>query len=117
MEAIDVVIQEKLPERSLRLGQELIDRLAAIRSPYTNVTVTGRGLFCAFSIDESHPSGGVTAQRLCNLMRQRGVLTYSVANRVRLAPPLVIEEEDLWRAISILETSLSDLIEIEEELL
>lgn len=117
MEAIDVVIDEKLPERSLRLGQQLLDRLAAIKSGHTTVSVTGCGLFCAFKIDESHPSGRVTAQRLCNLMKQRGVLTYSVQNRIRIAPPLVIEEEELWRAVEILEKSLNDLVNIEEEIL
>lgn len=113
MEAIDVVLDEKLPERSLKLGQKLIERLSSIKSPHTTVKVTGRGLFCSFSIDESHPSSRVTAARLCTLLRKRGVLAFSIENRLRLAPPLVIPEEDLFAAVDILEKSLNDLISME----
>lgn len=94
----------------------MIKRLSDIKSPHTTVKVTGRGLFCAFNIDESHPSGKVTAARLTSLMRKRGVLAHSVENRVRIAPPLVIEEKDLWDAVDIVEKSLNDLVEAPEDL-
>ncbi|KAK4940218.1 hypothetical protein LTR10_019647 [Elasticomyces elasticus] len=112
--AVDVVIDEGLPERSLRLGNALKERLRTINSPYAATLVTGQGLFCAFHIDESHPSGRVTAARLTKLMRQRGVLAYSVANRVRIAPPLVIAEKDLFAGVDILERSLNDLVDLGE---
>ena len=113
MEAIDVILDENLSERSLELGQHLIDRLSSIKSPHTTIKVTGRGLFCSFNIDESHPSGRITAARLCTLLRKRGVLAFSVENRLRLAPPLIISEEDLFTAIDVLERSLKDLIDFE----
>ena len=88
-----------------------MQRLSDIKSPYTTVKVTGRGLFCAFNIDESHPSGKVTAKRLVTLMRKRGILAHSVDNRVRIAPPLMIDEKDLWEGVNIIEVSLNDLVD------
>jgi ornithine--oxo-acid transaminase len=115
-EAINVIIDERLSERSLRLGTELKRRLESIKSPFTTVSATGRGLFLCIYIDESHPSGRVTAHRLCALMRRRGVLAYSYSNRIRIAPPLVIEEADLWRGIGIIEKSLNELVVIEGDI-
>lgn len=112
--AVDVVISEGLAERSRRLGAELKDRLNSISSPYTTVKATGRGLFCALHIDESHPSGRVTAERLSRLMRKLGVVIIAVGNRLRIAPPLVIKEEDLWKGVDILEEALSKLIYVDD---
>ncbi|WAO91475.1 Ornithine aminotransferase [Fusarium falciforme] len=112
--AVDVVISEGLAERSRRLGAELKDRLNSISSPHTTVKATGRGLFCALHIDESHPSGRVTAERLSRLMRKLGVVIIAVGNRLRIAPPLVIREEDLWKGVNILEEALSKLIYVED---
>ena len=114
-EAVDVVLDEKLSERSALLGQRLIDRLSKIESPHTTIKVTGRGLFCALYLDESHPSKRVTAARLSALMRKRGVLGYSSSNRIRIAPPLTIPEEDLWYAVDVVERSIHDLVNVAED--
>jgi ornithine--oxo-acid transaminase len=112
--AVDVVLDEALPARSLRLGELMKARLCSIRSSHTTLEVTGQGLLCALHLDESHPSGRVTAARLAALMQQRGVLAYSVANRLRVAPPLIISEEELMGGLDVLEKSLHDLVHIEE---
>jgi ornithine--oxo-acid transaminase len=116
IESLNVILDERLAERSLVLGERLKERLLAIRSPHTSVEVTGRGLFACLYIDESHPSGKVTAARLTALMRKRGVLTFSYANRLRLAPPLVISEADLDRAVSIIEGAIHDLVDMDADL-
>ena len=112
-EAVDVVLDENLTGRSAELGQQLIKRLSNIKSPHTTIKVTGRGLFCALYLDESHSSGRVTAARLAALMRKRGVLGYSSSNKIRIAPPLTISEEDLWHAVDIVERSIGDLAHAE----
>jgi ornithine--oxo-acid transaminase len=114
MAAIDVVLLEKLPERSLRLGKQLLDRLNSLKSPHTTVYATGRGLFCALHVDESHPSKRVTAERLGALLRERGVMAVSAGNRVRIAPPLVISEEELWKGVGLLEQALHNIIDWEQ---
>ncbi|KAH7177105.1 putative ornithine aminotransferase [Dactylonectria macrodidyma] len=112
--AIDVTLSEDLPGRSCRLGAQLLDRLALLRSPHAHLKVTGLGLFVALHIDGTHPSGRVTADRLSRLMRKRGVVVIAAGNRLRIAPPLVISEEDLWSAIDTLEKALIDLVDLEE---
>lgn len=77
--------------------------------------MTGRGLLLAVHIDESHPSGRITADRLGRLLRKRGVTVVTAANRVRIAPPAVIEEEDLWKGVDTLEGALRDLLDAEAE--
>ncbi|KAL6251252.1 hypothetical protein RBB50_001460 [Rhinocladiella similis] len=109
LEAVDVVLDEQLPERSLRLGAALIKRLSAIQTADVKTRVTGSGLFCSFNIEESHPPGRVTAAKLTEFMRKRGVMIYSVENRLRIAPPLTIQEKHLWRGVDILESSLQEL--------
>ena len=104
-------------EKSLDLGEKLMRRLSSIKSPYTKVKVTGRGLSSAFSIGGSHFSGLVTASRLPALMRKRGVLTFSVSNRVGIPPPLMIAEKDLWEGFDIPERSLNDLVHIVGEII
>ncbi|KAH8172502.1 aminotransferase class-III domain-containing protein [Sarocladium implicatum] len=116
IESLDVVLDERLAERSLVLGQKLREQLLAIKSPHTSLQVTGRGLFACIYLDESHPSGKVTASRLTALMRKRGLLSFSYANRLRLAPPLVISEAELDRAVAIIEGAIQDLVDVDDDL-
>jgi ornithine--oxo-acid transaminase len=115
MAAIDVVLDEGLPERALRLGAQLRDRLASIKTPpQVNHKVTGQGLLMALHLDESHPSGRVTATRLCKLALKKGLIAIPTQNRIRIAPPLAISEEDLWKGVDILEEALNELVVLEK---
>jgi ornithine--oxo-acid transaminase len=49
-------------------------------------------------------------------MKQRGVLCYANGSRIRIAPPLVIEEDLLWSGVDILEKSLNDLVNIDGDI-
>lgn len=108
MTALDILLEEELCERSLRLGEQLKTRLQAIMSPVI-ISVDGQGLFCSMLIDESHPSGRVTARRLAELLMGRGVLTSAADSRIRVAPPLCIKEEDLWHAVTQIELCIHEL--------
>ncbi|KAB8217739.1 pyridoxal phosphate-dependent transferase [Aspergillus novoparasiticus] len=113
--AIDVTISEGLSERARHLGAKLMDRLRSIKVPSeTSIRVTGRGFFYALHIDETHPSGRITAYRLSMLMLKRGVIAIPAQNRVRIAPPLTISEDDLWKGVKVLEDSLHELLDLDE---
>ncbi|KAL4971417.1 pyridoxal phosphate-dependent transferase [Aspergillus desertorum] len=75
----------------------------------TKINVTGRGLFCALHFDESSGSGRVMAERLGMLLLKKGLIAIWAENRIRIAPPLVIAEEDLWKGVDIIEKSLHEL--------
>ncbi|KAH8652673.1 putative ornithine aminotransferase [Tricladium varicosporioides] len=113
--ALDVLIDEKLIERSQMLSKKLVARFNAIKSPYFE-RVTGLGMFWSLSIKQIHPQNRVTGGRLAALLLQRGLLTNSFGNVIRIAPALVIEEKVLIRGVDMIEEALNDIAEIEGEI-
>ena len=112
--AIDVLLEENLTDRTHRLGLLVERRLDAIKSPHFGGW-QGRGLFFSLFVRDDAPAG-VTAKRWARLLMERGVLTQDYGDRIRLAPPMCIEEADLWRAIDEMERSLDELEGIGREL-
>jgi ornithine--oxo-acid transaminase len=93
--SLDVIIDEKLPERSDELGRWFMERLRAIESPHVE-EVRGRGLMIGVVIKES--SG--PARPFCEALHDRGVLAKETHHQViRFAPPLTITKEELQFAI------------------
>lgn len=82
-------------------------RLDAIKSPHFGGW-QGRGLFFSLYVRDDAPSG-VTGKRWARLLLERGVLTQDYGDRCRLAPPLCIEEPELWKAIDEMERCLNEL--------
>lgn len=114
MTALDVLLDEKLSERAKYLGEKFRSGIRAIKSPLVT-EVRGRGLLNAVVIDESMSTKGRTAWQFCLLLKSRGVLAKPThVNIVRFAPPLVIEEQDLLKAIKIIEQCLLDLDKLDD---
>ncbi|MCX8000992.1 MULTISPECIES: ornithine--oxo-acid transaminase [Anoxybacillus] len=90
--ALDVIIEEKLPERSLELGQYFQEKLREINHPDIK-EVRGRGLFIGVELH-------VPARPYCEKLQQEGLLCKETHDTViRFAPPLVITKEELDWAI------------------
>jgi ornithine--oxo-acid transaminase len=101
--ALRVIVDEQLAERSAELGAYALTRLRKMRSE-TIRAVRGRGLWLAIELN-------VPARPICEALRDRGVLCKETHDTViRIAPPLVIQREDLdWgldQIESVLEGSL-----------
>lgn len=91
LEALQVIADEGLVERSRILGDHMLERLRAIRSPVLR-EVRGRGLWAGAEIDPHF----ATARQACEALLAKGVLSKETHHTVvRLAPPLVIAREDL----------------------
>jgi len=91
LEALRVIEDEGLVERSAILGAHLLARLRAIRSPVIGA-VRGRGLWAAAEIDPAF----ATAREACERLLDKGVLSKETHSTViRFAPPLVIVRDDL----------------------
>ncbi|MFN7940876.1 MAG: ornithine--oxo-acid transaminase [Thermoanaerobaculia bacterium] len=102
-EALRVLVDEGLIERSAELGAYLIERLRAIGSPYV-AEVRGRGLWAA--IELRHELGG--ARRFCEELRDLGILCKETHTHViRVAPPLTISRSDLDWALARFEKVLT----------
>jgi ornithine--oxo-acid transaminase len=95
LEALCVIADEGLVERSRTLGRHMLERLRAIGSPVLK-EVRGRGLWAGAEIDPRF----ATARQVCEALLAKGVLSKETHHTVvRLAPPLVIARDDLDIAI------------------
>lgn len=93
--ALDVIVDEKLSERSDELGQWFMEQLRAIGSPHVE-EVRGKGLMIGVVIKDS--SG--TARPFCEALWARGVLAKETHHQViRFAPPLTITKDELEFAL------------------
>ncbi|PSR73042.1 hypothetical protein PHLCEN_2v11146 [Hermanssonia centrifuga] len=113
MTALDVLVDENLAQRAFDLGEKFRLGVRAINSPLIKA-VRGRGLLNAVIIDEEKSTRGRTAWQFCLLLKSRGVLAKPThVNIIRFAPPLVISEEDLMKAVNIIGECLADLDQLD----
>ena len=101
-EALRVLVEEDLIERSAELGEYLMSRLREIESPHVK-EVRGKGLWAGIVLKAE--AGG--ARRFCEALMERGLLCKETHwNVIRLAPPLVITRKELDWALERLEEVL-----------
>ncbi|RMZ82895.1 hypothetical protein DV737_g1931, partial [Chaetothyriales sp. CBS 132003] len=106
--ALEVVREEKLVERAQRLGEIFRQGLKDLNSPVIKV-IRGKGLLNAVVIDESQ-TNGQSAWELCLLLKEKGLLAKPThENIIRLAPPLVITEEEIKTALRIFGEAVKEL--------
>jgi ornithine--oxo-acid transaminase len=105
LEALHVIAEEGLVEKSRVLGAHMLKRLRAIRSPALKA-VRGRGLWAGAEIDPRF----ATARQACERLLANGVLSKETHGTVvRLAPPLVIAPEDLDWALDRFEEVVHEI--------
>ncbi|MCL6465431.1 MAG: ornithine--oxo-acid transaminase [candidate division WOR-3 bacterium] len=89
--AVEVILEEKLPERSAELGEYFLAELKKLNSPRV-ADVRGRGLFIGV---ELKPDAG-PARLYCEELLKLGILAKDTHEKViRFAPPLVIKKEEI----------------------
>jgi ornithine--oxo-acid transaminase len=90
--ALKVVEEEKLAERSLELGDYLLNELKKINSPIIK-EIRGKGLFIGIELT-------IPARVYCEKLKELGILCKEThENTIRLAPPLIITKEEINWAI------------------
>ncbi len=103
MEALQVVKDEKLADNAQRLGIVFRERMQALIKKTKLITlVRGKGLLNAIVINDSPESE--TAWNMCVEFAKHGLLAKPThGNIIRLAPPLVITEEQIHECCAIIE--------------
>jgi ornithine--oxo-acid transaminase len=96
-EVIAMLATGEFQERSAKLGAHMHDRLSALpRSAVRDVR--GRGLWAGVEF------ASLSGREACERLAERGILAKDThGTTIRLAPPLVITEEDLDRALDCVE--------------
>ncbi len=95
--ALEVLVDEGLPERAARLGAHALARLRAeLTSPGVR-EVRGRGLMLAVELKAP------AAKQAVRALKDAGVLAKDThKTTIRFAPALVIDDEDLDRALDLI---------------
>lgn len=86
--ALEVIIEEDLPQRSRELGEYFLQELKKMNNPDIK-EIRGRGLFVGVELYGS-------ARPYCERLKEEGLLCKEThENVIRFAPPLIIEKEEL----------------------
>ncbi len=107
LEALKVIEDEQLVERSAILGAHLMHRLEQMqrRWPLLVSAIRGLGLWAGVDINPKHASARALVERLA----ERGVLTKETHETViRIAPPLTITREALDWGLDRFEETLNE---------
>jgi ornithine--oxo-acid transaminase len=106
--ALELIQEENMVERAETLGKKFREGLKSMKNPMIT-TIRGKGLLNAIVIDESKTHGH-SAWDLCMLFKAKGLLAKPThQNIIRLAPPLVITEQEIESALSIIKEALEEL--------
>ncbi|MHA8056630.1 ornithine--oxo-acid transaminase [Aquirufa nivalisilvae] len=107
-EAIDILEDENLIENAQIRGNQLLSFLHDLAKKCPLIReVRGKGLLCAIEIntDEESP----IAWEICLSMMKSGLLAKPThGNKIRLAPPLCISENDIKKACQIIEQTFAN---------
>ena len=103
--ALRALVEEGMVERSAELGPYFMERLRTIESKHVK-EVRGKGLW--IGIELHREAGG--ARRFCEALQKEGLLAKETHDHViRIAPPLVIEKEEIDWAVERLAKVLTTL--------
>ncbi|MCC2666547.1 MAG: rocD [Gammaproteobacteria bacterium] len=96
--ALNVLANENLIARAAEMGDYLMQHLKKIQSPLIE-EVRGKGLLLGLSINTRYYS----ARELCLKLMEGGILTKETHHTViRLAPPLIITQEQIDQVIAVI---------------
>jgi ornithine--oxo-acid transaminase len=104
IEALNILVDEHLIEKTARMGEYTLQRLREISSPWIR-EVRGKGLL--IGIELIPEAGG--ARRFCEALKDKGLLCKEThENVIRFAPPLIIDREAIDWAISLISEVLRE---------
>ena len=101
--ALEVLVDEKMAENSLIMGELFRKEIKALNSSLIKI-VRGKGLMNAIVIDHKDPEA---AWDLCGVFMENGLLCKPThGDKIRLTPPLLINEAQIHESIKIIAKSL-----------
>ncbi|HUW48592.1 MAG TPA: aspartate aminotransferase family protein, partial [Patescibacteria group bacterium] len=116
---IEFIVKNKLPEKATEKGAYITQQLREMQKDYPIIgDVRGKGLMIGVELvkDQKKTPAIEETARIKRAAREKGLLVGSGGLKgcvLRIQPPLVIEKEQMDRALSILETAIGE-VEISE---
>jgi len=105
LEALNILVEDGLAERSAKFGAYLLEQLGNINSPLIK-ELRGSGLFIGIEIEPSMAS----ARQVCEALMKRGLLSKETHETVvRLAPPLIISKAEIDWAVTQIREVLQEI--------
>ena len=103
MTALKILKDEKLDKNATKMGEIFREELKNINSPSIQI-IRGKGLLNAIEIKENNH---VNAWTICLTFMEKGLLAKPThGNKIRFAPPLIINEKQILKSVSIIKKSL-----------
>lgn len=103
IEALQILKDERLTENAAAMGALLRKELEALSSPHISL-IRGRGLLNAVVIKHTNSEA---AWELCMALKERGLLAKPThGDKIRFAPPLAINKEQIMECVGIISESL-----------
>jgi ornithine--oxo-acid transaminase len=104
--ALSVLKDEKMAENAHEMGVLLRSELNNLQSPYIK-TIRGKGLLNAIVINHHNREA---AWDLCLILKEKGLLAKPThGDKIRFAPPLIINKEQIMESVQIIASGLRDL--------
>lgn len=104
--ALTVLKEEKMAENAEAMGSLLRAELAALQSPFIE-TIRGKGLLNAIVIKHHNPEA---AWDFCLELKENGLLAKPThGDKIRFAPPLLINKDQILECVGIIGDSLKKL--------
>ena len=112
LSAVEAIVEEKLVENSARVGALMLAALKRLQEKYRFIgDVRGRGLMIGVEMVADRatktPLDKTITRALFHEALERGLITMSYSNVIRINPPLVISEEEAMRGVDILDQSFA----------
>jgi 4-aminobutyrate aminotransferase/(S)-3-amino-2-methylpropionate transaminase len=116
--SLKIIQEEKLVERSRTMGNMLLPGLQRIQQKYSSVLgcVTGKGLVAGIQVvtGKDKKPDAETALRINERCFQKGLLMFApvgiAGECIKIAPPLIIEEDALREGIAVLEQACEEVL-------
>jgi ornithine--oxo-acid transaminase len=104
--SLEVLVEEKMAENALAMGELFRAELRSLNSPFISI-IRGKGLMNAIVIKHEKTDA---AWQLCEIFKENGMLAKPThGDKIRLAPPLIINKEQIMESIQIISKSLDNL--------
>lgn len=107
---LDIMKDEKIPERARRIGEKVMASFRRLESKFAFIgEVRGLGAMCAIElVDDQKRPDAARAGKICAAARERGLLIMTASgNCIRTLMPLTIGDADLDKALGILEAAVA----------